>query len=173
MKTLLRIYLSKWFYEGLEWYEADLVEHLIKRLGVCDIFLQIPREYYYRKIGYLFFEQLYNEDRKKPLNLKGFDLLFIQDWAPILYSLEDYSAIKKLRSFQSLRDVLFTDASYEPSGKKGVKRRRIRGYRDGKASPRDKKRTQLAYKLDSLFYEEVFLERWNSLQEDIEAMCRT
>jgi len=171
MKTILRIYLSKWFYQGLEWYEAELIEEISRRIGfpVNEI---LERAELYHSIGFELMHFMLLEDDKKPVNLKGWDLIdYDNSLMPLLFTKIEYEAIWKLRSFQSLRDFLFTTVDYESLGKKGIKRRRIRGYRDGKAKSQDPTRTALARKVDQLFYEEKYLQRWNALQSDIEVTC--
>lgn len=170
MKTLFRIYISKWFYEGLNWYEADLLENLALRLNI--VFPnEISREDFYQKIGYRLMEKVYHDDALSSFDMMGWKLFpYVESLCPVLYSLEDYKAIWKLRSFQSIRDFLFTTADYESVGVKNLRKRRIRGYRDGKSSPRDLTKTALPRKMDVIFYEEKFLDRWNDLQNQIEAM---
>lgn len=171
MKTLLRIYLSKWFYKGLSWYEADLVEELSRRIRF-PLFDVLTREELYHTLGYELMQYLYWEDSNKSFDLKGWEFLDkVEYLLPLLFTQVEYEAIWKLRSFQSLRDFLFTDSSYESLGKKGVKKRRIRGYRDGKAKTQDPTRTALARQVDVLFYEERFIQRWQELQDDIETQC--
>lgn len=171
MKTLFRIYISKWFYKGLEWYEADLLEALATRLRI-EFPPELQREDLYHKIGYRLMEKVYHEDELEGFETKGWKLFpWVEGLVHVLYTLEEFTAIWKLRSFQSIRDFLFTDADYESVGVKGLKKRRIRGYRDGKSSPRDLTKTALPRKMDVLFYEERFLDRWNSLKDEIEAMC--
>jgi hypothetical protein len=170
MKTLLRIYLSKWFYEGLKWYEADLLEELALRLNI--VFPEeISRDDFYLKVGFRLMEKIYHEDDLSSFDMMGWKLFpYIESLCPLLYTLEEYKAIWKLRSFQSIRDFLFTTADYESVGKLNLKKRRIRGYRDGKSSPRDLTKTALPRKMDVIFYEDKFLDRWNALQDEIEAM---
>jgi hypothetical protein len=172
MKTLLKIYLTKWFYLGLEWYEIDLVIQLLDyNLGLdCDLITPSTL----KKIGISVLLKVYEEDEKKPLNLKGWDLIEIGNLADFIYPEEIYHQVWKLRSVQSLRDFIFQPLNQnEHEGKKGIKKPRIRGYRDGKASAKDPTLTALSRQVDVLFYTKAHEERLNDFWNEVETLTRT
>lgn len=168
LKTLLRIYLSKWFYLGLEWQEIELTMNLLERFPELDSdLIRTPENL--NKIGFDLITLRINLDQKQSVYNKG---VYLEDFGNLidyLLSEEDLNAVWKLRSVQSLRDFIFQPFSdHEHEGKKGIRKPRIRGYRDGKASPRDPKLTALSRKVDQLFWTQVHEERWEALWNDLE-----
>lgn len=168
LKTLLRIYLSKWFYLGLEWQEIELTMNLLERFPELDSdLIRTPENL--NKIGFDLITLRINLDQKQSVYNKG---VYLEDFGNLidyLLSEEDLNAVWKLRSVQSLRDFIFQPFSdHEHEGRKGIRKPRIRGYRDGKASPRDPKLTALSRKVDQLFWTQVHEERWEALWNDLE-----
>lgn len=108
------------------------------------------------------------KDRKTPINLKGFALMEMADLLPYIFTERDYLAIWKLRSVQSIRDHIFIQVTgHEHEGKEGIRKSRIRGYRDGKASPRDPTLTRMAREVDRTFYEERYQTQWDELEMEL------
>lgn len=161
-KTLLRIYLSKWFYKGLEWNEIILLESLLCRTRE-DFIPLFEKKKYFQVRGIELVFNLYSDMENDPImGLHGEFLLGTMQ--ELLFSEQDFYAVWKLRSFQSLRDYIFQPLPVEEhEGKRGIIKPRIRGYRDGKASPRDPLLTTLARQLDVLFHEEIHEKRWERL----------
>jgi len=86
------------------------------------------------------------------------------EYEPILkmvYPRKDYDSIWKLRSFQSLRDKLFSKFdNAKQFGKTGVKRPRIRGYTDGRGKSGDARRTKMAREVDQFFWNDLHQKQW-------------
>lgn len=172
LKTLLRIYLSKWFFKGLQFHEFELVEYLLDRLGYNFEFLK-DRRILYNTIGVIYFAKIHFEDSLKPLDSKGWDLIELNEFTILLYNEKRFNEIWKLGSVQGLRDFIFQPFQKEEhEGKTGIKKPRIRGYRDGKASPRDLTRIRLALEVDNLFWSERYEEKLASYYDDIECYLR-
>lgn len=169
MKTILKIYLSKWFYVGLEWFEIDLVLLILDRfpLGLeCDILT--PEAL--KETGWILFSDMALEDENRSFDIKGWWILEWGNLEEFLFTESDFHNVWKLRTVQSLRDFIFSPlTSQEHEGKKGIRKPRIRGYRDGKASPRDPRRTLLARQVDILFFQEKEEARLRSVYEEIES----
>jgi hypothetical protein len=176
MKTFLKIYISKWFWKGLEWYEIEFLLVLLSRVndGKLEWFHNLE-PHNWRRIGSILYLEMRFEDEEQPLNLVGWNLLEpVTALDEYLLSYQDYNAVWKLRTVQSLRDLIFVPVTgHEHEGKKGIKKRRIRGYRDGKSSPRDPHLTAMARQVDRIFYENLFEERWNELETEIKRLTQT
>lgn len=174
MKTFLRIYLSKWFWQGLEWQEREFVLVLLERTSDSNLdFLKENPNHLNRK-GFFVVLEMELEDRQRSWNLKGFDLIQVNNLLEYIFTEQDFLAIWKLRSVQSIRDYLFVRVTgHEHEGKLGIRKPRIRGYRDGKASPRDPTLIKMALEVDRLFYEEQFTKRWDQFEEEISRFCST
>jgi len=174
LQTLLRIYLSKWFYQSLEWYEVELVINLLGRFPQLNAEILSPENLSQRR-GIDVVLELLRLDESMPLNLKGVYCEGFGELHLYLLTEENFLAVWKLRSVQSLRDFIFV--SFKPGseheGKRGIKKPRIRGYRDGKASPRDPTLTSLSRQVDQLFWEQVHHERWNELWTEMERYSKT
>lgn len=174
IKTMIRIYLSKWFWVGLEWHEVILLETLLDKFPVEFNFLEEYPNLFAETTGASHIAMLDIEDSKRSLYSQGTVFLDYLDLLDLLYSEQDFLAIWKLRSVQSLRDFIFKDfTGKEHVGKEGIKKARIRGYRDGKSSPRDRRQTRLARELDQLFWEKKFQEKWDSLEEELNTLSKT
>lgn len=169
MKTFLKIYLSKWFWQGLEWQEVEFVNILIDRIPDQELnWIRSERHFLINRKGFQVVLELSLADEKKSLYSQGIGLMEMAETISFIYTEVEFHSIWKLRSVQSLRDSLFIRVTgHEHEGKLGIKKARIRGYRDGKASPRDPTLTRMARKVDQLFYESEFEERWNRLEEEI------
>lgn len=172
MKTFLRIYLSKWFWKGLEWQEREFVLILLKRSqrlpGVS--WLLENQEHLLRKGVFvysdLFESSMYLEPERAADQLDEPDDLFA-----LFYSQLDYQAIWKLRSVQSLRDFIFVRVTgHEHEGKKGIKKPRIIGYRDGKASPPDPRLIKMALEVDRVFFTNEEESRWRAVEDEIDSL---
>jgi hypothetical protein len=196
-KTMLRIFLSKWFYKGLEWYERELLLILMRKNHIPTDLLDLeilPSEFALRNktdeyqstrvvverplkaincVGLAVFEHLVAEDQKKSFDSRGFLLLSFQSTLDLLYTEIDFTAVSKLRSFQSLYDILFQPFSVEQVGKIGVSKTRKRGYTDGRGSSGDSHRTRMALEADRFFWGEQHSQKWDDLHSDIEKMCKT
>lgn len=174
LQTLLRIYLSKWFYQSLEWYEVELVINLCGRFPQLEAEILSPENLSQRR-GIDVVLELLRLDESMPLNLKGVYCEGFGNLHQYLLTEENFTAVWKLRSVQSLRDFIFV--SFKPGseheGKRGIKKPRIRGYRDGKASPRDPTLTALSRQVDQLFWENLHQERWNELWTEMERYSKT
>lgn len=206
MKTLLKIYYSKWFYQGLDWFEIEFLYILMEKLNYNQNWAErvvIParnkivgkRIAQTRRISQSsmeeipIFEQI--SESVLAINLRGCDILrelslrFDSLDNPtsamdrmkldleLLYSEEDFKSVWKLRSFQSLRDKLFLPFHARSLGKKGIKRNRIRGYRDGKGSAGDPTRTRLAREVDALFWSEKYFSKLDNFFDDLEKLSCT
>jgi hypothetical protein len=173
MKTLLRIYISKWFYFGLKWEEKELLLLLLEKTNCYTG--SIVNSYSINQVGLTYAGLILVEDEEKSPAAKGYSLAEeVGNFDELLYSEQELTAIQKLRSFQSLRDFIFVEATgHEHEGKTGIKKQRQRGYRDGRSSPRDKRLTQLALRVDTLFWEEKFQTRLDNFYSDLEALCKT
>jgi hypothetical protein len=203
-KTLLRIYVSKWWYEGLEWEERELLLLLVQSCKVDASFLDqivyeaentiTGRRTVYLGghssntmenpewketcppiraiclVGQVCYARIH-EDLGVEAKFERKHYEIGQDLIDLIYDPKDYTAIWKLRSFQSLRDTIFQPFQMRELGKKGIKRPRIRGYTDGRGSAGDPKRTKLARQLDVVFWSELYESKWRNLHEEIEAMA--
>jgi hypothetical protein len=168
MKTFLRIYLSKWFWKGLEWQETEFLLILLDRTRDESLNLIRGEPSLLQRIGFHCCAEETLRDRRTDINLKGWNLLGWQDLLPYIYTEPDFDAVWKLRSVQSMRDHIFIRVTgHEHEGKLGIKKNRIRGYRDGKSSPRDLTRTALARKVDQMFYEDKFYAKWDALELEL------
>jgi hypothetical protein len=169
MKTFLRIYLSKWFWFGLEWNEVEFVHILLDRISDVNLqWISDNRDLLNTRTGVHVFAEETLIDEKRSIYNKGVNLVEMNDLLSYIYTYQDYKAVWKLSSVQSLRDHIFVRVTgHEHEGKLGVRKNRIRGYRDGKASPRDLRRTALSREVDRIFYEDQFEERWRQLEEEI------
>lgn len=174
MKTFLKLYLSKWFWRGLEWQEIEFVLELLERLKDKNLsFLQEHNEILRRK-GINVVLEMYKEDLKKSFDSRGQEIAEINEILPYILSEQDYLALWKLGSVQSLRDLLFQVVTgHEHEGKKGITKARIRGYRDGKGSLRDSNRIKMALEVDRLFYEQEYEQRWQEIEEVYQRLSRT
>lgn len=170
MKTFLRIYVSKWFYRGLEWQERELVILLSKRFKHPGLEWLTQSEGINRK-GYFFLSELFTESELLGPEAAADILDEPSELFELIYSEEDFYAVWRLRSFQSLRDFLFVKVTgHEHEGKLGIKKPRIRGYRDGKSSPKDPTLIKMALEVDRMFYEEEQEKRWNELEDEINSL---
>jgi hypothetical protein len=174
MKTFLKIYVSKWFWRGLEWFEVEFVRILLERIPDQELnFLRENPEVLLRK-GFFVAMELLKIDQEKSFYSKGFDLIEPNALIEFIFTEPDFNAVWNLRSVQSIRDHLFTQVTgHEHEGKLGIRKARIRGYRDGKASPRDPKLTAMARRVDVAFYENLFEKRWSELEKEISRYCST
>jgi hypothetical protein len=171
MKTMLRIYLSKWFWDGLEWNEAELVLLLLERLKVDH---NLDSNALSQRTGISLFAEQYAEEERKGIYSKGTVELENTQILELLYDYQDYKAVWKLRSVQSLRDFLFVKVTgHEHEGKRNITKPRIRGYRDGKGKAGDPTRIKLALEVDRLFYQEQSAERWAAFDLEISRLIRT
>lgn len=175
MKTFLKIYLSKWFWRGLDWNEVEFLHILLDRLPFRELeWISNNRQYLTNRLGYQVVMEEMLIDEKRSLYNKGGELWEMQEMTSFVYNQQDFLAVWKLRSVQSLRDFIFVPVTgHEHEGKKGIRKNRIRGYRDGKASPRDPRLIKLALKVDQLFYENEFHQRWDNLEKEIELLSST
>lgn len=169
MKTFLKIYLSKWFWKGLEWQEVEFVNILLDRYHDTDLtWIKSDRSLLINRKGFQVVMEMSLEDEKKSFYAQGIDLMEMADTISYIFTLTDFQAVWKLRSVQSLRDHLFVKVTgHEHEGKLGIIKPRIRGYRDGKASPRDPTLTKMARKVDQLFYEAEFEARWEQFEIEV------
>lgn len=172
MKTLLKIYLTKWFYIGLEWYEIDLVLQLLDyNLGLDSDFVT-PQSL--GKLGISLFLNLLEEDSKLSFNNMGWKLLEVGNLEEFIYPEDTFHQVWNLRSVQSLRDFIFQPVNLsEHEGKRGIRKPRIRGYRDGKSSPKDPTLTAMARQVDVAFFTRAHEERLEAFWQDVEALCKT
>jgi len=164
--TLFQIYLSKWYWRGLEWYEIILFEELIKRFPkkILPIFKENNILLRRGVDVSLEFSLRMEEDPLAELQ----SVFAFGEIPDLLFSLQDFIAVWNLRSFQSLRDRLFDSLAFdEHEGKLNIRKSRIRGYRDGKASPRDLTKIQMALEADRLFYGQKYELQWESLNAEI------
>jgi hypothetical protein len=195
----MRIYVSKWFYQGLDYEERELlillcesqkIDHdlLLKTVYSGTKSLTSTRELgEYDRSRNLEVRTSYSiaGDAIKAICLVGeivlsklsdeLEMDFLRnnplgygELLDLIYSKEDFLAVWKLRSFQSLRDKLFAKFDKANStGKLGVKKPRIRGYTDGRGSTGDPKRTKMAREVDACFWQEDHEGRWNDLFQDL------
>lgn len=171
MKTMLRIYLSKWFWVGLEWYEVELVIILLDRLKVDH---QLDSKELSLRTGISVFAEQYAIEEGRGIYSKGTVEMENAQILELLYDYQDYKAVWKLRSVQSLRDFLFVKVTgHEHEGKRNITKPRIRGYRDGKGKAGDPTRIKLSLEVDRLFWEEEFANRWKALDQEISRMIQT
>lgn len=174
MKTFLRIYISKWFWKGLEWQEIEFVLILLDRIKDQDLDFLREDSKILQRIGFHCCAEDTLADRKTSIYSRGWSLVGWANLLPYIFTESDFTSVWKLRSVQSLRDHIFVRVTgHEHEGKLGIKKQRIRGYRDGKASPRDPTRTGLARKVDQLFYEEQYQNRWDELETELKRYCST
>jgi hypothetical protein len=204
-KTLLKIFLSKWFYQGLSYEEKELVLLLCESQGIdtenlyTEIFDAVKEKSAERELGeyeigggvvkknnYKFTSQailainLIGESvlarlrEKEGISSKGSIEL---DWLQILekiYTRQDFLAVWKLRSFQSLRDKIFLSFDRaNQTGKTGVKKPRIRGYTDGRGSSGDTKRVRMARQADAWFWQDEYQNSWELLFSELETLSKT
>lgn len=171
LKTLLRIYLSKWFYRGLQFHEYELVRYLLDRLNLNFEFLSnIALS---NTLGIVYFCKLIDQDSKESSSKQGLGLLELAEFTELLFNEENFKAIWNLKSVQGLRDFIFIPFQKEEhEGKLGIKKPRIRGYRDGKASPRDPTLIKQALELDVRFYSEQYEKKLASYYDDIDCYLR-
>jgi hypothetical protein len=174
MKTFLKIYISKWFWRGLEWQEREFVLELLRRVPDTALdFLRENQEFLNRKGFFVVFE-MDLADQKRSVYARGIELIQVSELLEYIFPETDFLAVWKLKSVQSLRDHLFVRVTgHEHEGKKGIRKPKIRGYRDGKASPRDPNLIKMALEADRFFYETEFETRWNQLEEEINRLCST
>lgn len=99
------------------------------------------------------------------------------DWLPILekiFSRQDFQAVWKLRSFQSLRDKIFCSfVKANQTGKTGVKKPRIRGYTDGRGSSGDTRRVKMASEAVAWFWQDEYQNSWEQLFLELETLSKT
>jgi len=201
----MRFYLSKWFYEGLEFHEQDfllmLLSHLRTEIPLLKMEVvppltttrnfsgKVPGSYDYQEtnivlekgitglqlVGMTVVMGLKEKDEKTSFNLKGWELLEWQvpSLEDLIYSENDYKAVKGLRSLQSLRDIIFQPMTVEQSGKEGIKRTRQRGYTDGRGGSPDSRRTRMARQLDTLYWNERFEARWDEFFTELETIANS
>jgi hypothetical protein len=205
-KTLLKIFLSKWYYQGLSYEEKELLLLLCESQGLPTYLLEtkIYSEVYettgerelgeidrkgivIKKNNYKITGQailainLIGEsvlarlsEKEESLYSKGSVCL---EWLPILeriYSRQDFSAVWKLRSFQSLRDKIFSSfVRANQTGKTGVKKPRIRGYTDGRGSSGDTRRVKMAREADAWFWQDEYQNSWEQLFHELEIQMKT
>lgn len=174
MKTMLRIYLSKWFWQGLDYFEAEFVLLLMQRLpGDWSLIENQPSVLTTLTGRSLYLKHCLEDDRSSLYN-PGVNAMDWVDLVEMIHSEPDFLALWNLRSVQSFRDFIFTEVTgHEHEGKKGIRKPRIRGYRDGKASPRDPRLTALARKVDQIFWETKFEERWQETEEELARLAST
>jgi len=171
MKTMLRIYLSKWFWDGLEWNEAELVIILLDRLRVDS---DLTSKELATRTGISLFAEQYAEEETRGIYSKGTVEMENAQILELLYDYQDYKAVWKLRSVQSLRDFLFVKVTgHEHEGKRNITKPRIRGYRDGKGKAGDPTRIKLSLEVDRLFYQEEYEDRWEAFDQEISRMIQT
>jgi hypothetical protein len=171
MKTFLRIYISKWFWKGLEWNERELVLELIKRYNSSDLDFIRNDPSVLNKTGVILFVELYDRSMYHDPSDAAEMLDEADNLLKLLFTEQDFLSVWKLRSVQSLRDFIFIRVTgHEHEGKVGIKKRRIRGYRDGKASPKDPKLIKLALEVDKIFYSQEQEDRWRSLEAEINSL---
>jgi hypothetical protein len=175
IKTMIRIYLSKWFWLGLEWYEVILLETLLSKTNLNLPFYSENRNVFAETIGAMLCASIEIAEGKKSLYSYGQGYLELGDVLDLVYTEQEFQALWKLRSVQSLRDLIFQDfTGKEHIGKKGIKKPRIRGYRDGKGSSRqDPRRIEMSLKIDQLFWEEKFHRKWDDLEDELRALSST
>jgi hypothetical protein len=204
-KTLLKIYLSKWFYQGLSYEEKELVLLLCESQGIETYLLETKilsetREVTgerelgeYEKDGSVTKKLSYkvNSSAILAINLIGESVLarlsekerisakgsIELEWLPILeriYTRQDFQAVWKLRSFQSLRDKIFLSFDKaNQTGKTGVKKPRIRGYTDGRGSSGDTRRVKMARQADAWFWQDEYQNSWELLFLELETLSKT
>jgi len=162
--------MSKWFYKGLNNQEIILLENLLQRSPQELLpLLSEPGVLLKRGIELVF--SLSCQAAKNPLY--GLHLECLLGYSQeLLFSEEEFLAVWKLRSVQALRDYIFQPmpSVEEHEGKTGIRRTRIRGYRDGKASPRDPRLTALSRTVDVLFHEEKYHKKWDSLFHELDGL---
>lgn len=167
--TLFQIYLSKWYWRGLTWYEILLMDELLRRFPrkILPIFKE-PSNLIRRGVDIsLEYSMKMEEDPLVELQ----SVFLFGEIPDLLFSQQDFLAVWNLGSFQSLRDKLFDNGAFdEHEGKPNIRKPRIRGYRDGKASPRDLMKTQMALEVDKLFFSEKYEKQWDSLNSQISDM---
>jgi hypothetical protein len=174
MKTFLRLYLSKWFWRGLEWFEIEFLEILISKLNLEEKYSFFEDRSQFRRRGINVAVDLYLKDIEKPINLKGFDLMDFQELMTNILSETDFLALWKLGSVQSLRDHIFVPVTgHEHEGKKNITKARIRGYRDGKGSLRDSNLIKMSLKVDQVFYEHEYHRQWDEVEREFKRLTKT
>jgi len=159
-KTLIRILITKWWYEGLEFYERDLLEILVKSAkgvlpehfilrGLESSMLksQVETHYHFEKDHEWFFPQLFK----------------------LIYKQHDYRAVCGLSRIRKFFDIAFIRKGPEQSGKPRLKRARIRGYRDGKGKPMDQSLKDVA--AANLFYYNLIDTLLNNELDEIIRLC--
>lgn len=159
-KTLIRILITKWWNEGVEWYERDLLEILVRSVkGVLPEFFilrglkssrlkdQVDTHYHWEKTQKWFFPQLFD----------------------LIYSQHDYRAVCGLSRIKKFFDMAFIRRGPEQSGKPHFKRNRIRGYRDGKGKPMDQSLKDVA--AANLFYYNLIDTLLNDELDEIIRLC--
>lgn len=170
--TLLKIYMSKWFYRGLQFHEWELVRYLLDRLQVELDFLN--DKLLTNTIGIFAFANELNRLEKGSFNAMAWGTCELHQVMEFVYSEKDFLSIWNLGSFQGLRDFIFQFyPKEEHEGKLGIKKPRIRGYRDGKASPKDPTLIKHALQLDVMFWEAKYQEKLKSYFDTIDAMAST
>lgn len=128
-KTLIRILLTKWWEEGIEWYERMLLEILLNRSK------EIWPEFTLLKscTNKILKEQAF-PGRNVEFDLQEY---LLDDLPKLLYSPQQYRAVTGLRRIRKLFSLIYVALPPEQSGIPRLKRQRIRGYRDGKGKPMD------------------------------------
>lgn len=205
-KTLLRIYLSKWYYQGLSYEEKELLLLLLESQGLesylleTKVFSEIKETTGERELGeYDLDGKVVKKTNYKvtsqailAINLIGESVIarlseketslmskgsVCLEWLPILeriYSRQDFAAVWKLRSFQSLRDKIFSSfVRANQTGKTGVKKPRIRGYTDGRGSSGDTRRVKMAREADAWFWQDEYQNSWEQLFLELETLSKT
>lgn len=151
-KTLVRILLTKWWSIGLEFFERELLEALLRESRVLpEYFLlrglnssrldvQVEQYYFHEKSQEWCFPELFK----------------------LIYNCNQMKAVCGLRRIKKFFSLAFEKRGPEQSGRPKLKRARIRGYRDGKGKPMDqglKSRSEanlFYYNLiDRIFHDEV------------------
>lgn len=203
-RTLLRIYLSKWFYQGLDYEERELLLLLLETQGIEHSLLlekvmkETKRLSQERELGS---EDIQGKpvvknsysiesqpvlainlvgasvvanmvlQRETTLNLKGIVALENDELLTLVYSERDFLAVWKLRSFQSLRDKLFSKFDKaKQTGKTGIHKPRIRGYTDGRGNSNDTRRVKMAREADAWFWNNQNQNNWNSMFQELERL---
>lgn len=164
--TMFKSYLSKWYWKGLDWKEIILFEELIKKFPSVVIPL-FKEKLNLTKVGFQLSLEFQFKGEEDPL-MELFGVIQMGEIPDLIYSYQDFIAHWNLSSFQRLRDKIFQIVDFdEHEGKPNIRKPRIRGYRDGKASPRDLLQTRLAQEINNLFYSEKYEKIWSSFYSEI------
>jgi len=126
-KTLIRILFTKWWNQGLEWYERQMLEILLNSTGI------LPEYCLLREC-----ENSLLSTQVERLELEYSALsIWLTDLPKLMYSPRDLKAVMGLKRIKTFFEHAFERKGPEQSGKPRLKRQRIRGYRDGKGKPMD------------------------------------